>query len=82
MDENLIVKFSNFTYASSFKEGNLQGAVGDCKTPEMHANISYSGKEVDIFQIGVCLFNMVTNMKPFGQAIPTDKFYRLIAGSR
>lgn len=48
----------------------------------MQAKILYLGKEVDFFQLGVCLFMLVTNVKPFENALPDDKWYKCIAANR
>ena len=85
LDSNFNVKLRKFSNAKSFREdGVISGQCGEkhCQPPEMQAGILYQGKEVDIFQLGVCLFQMITGVRPFENALPEDKYYKCIAANR
>ena len=85
LGDNFNVKLTSFSNAKSFKdEGVISGQCGEkhCQPPEMQAGILYQGKEVDIFQLGICLFQMVTGVRPFENALPEDKYYKCIAANR
>ena len=85
LDSNFSIKLTQFSQAKSFRDdGVLSGQCGEnhCQPPEMRAGILYLGKEVDIFQLGVCLFQMVTGVRPFENALPEDKYYKCIAANR
>jgi serine/threonine protein kinase len=40
--------------------------------PEIHLNRKYQGEKVDVFALGVILFNMLYNQKPFEAARADD----------
>ena len=84
LDQDYNIKLSSFSKAKCHKQGLFQDKCGEnyCQPPEMQAEILYLGKEIDIFQLGVCLFMMVMNKKPFENALPNDKFYKCIAANR
>jgi serine/threonine protein kinase len=84
LDKDYNIKLSSFSSAKCFKDGPISGKCGEnyCQPPEMQAQILYLGKEIDIFQLGVCLFMILTNEKPFDNALPDDKYYKCIAANR
>lgn len=50
--------------------------------PEIHAGAPYKGAEVDIFALGVILFQMVMGRPPFAEATDGDLLYKCIKFNR
>lgn len=50
--------------------------------PEIYMNKPYNGNVVDLFATGVLLFGIIFGNLPFFKAIPTDSYYKMIAGNR
>lgn len=50
--------------------------------PEIHEGKEYSGSAVDIFNIGIILFMMVTKTRPFEKPLKTDAYYKPICEMR
>ena len=46
--------------------------------PEIHLKEAYNGQSVDVFALGVVLFQMVAGTPPFMKAMDEDLFYRQI----
>ncbi|CDW85970.1 protein kinase domain containing protein [Stylonychia lemnae] len=84
LTENYDVKISDFGFS-----GPLAGRSGDgllrthlgtlpYQAPEINLKLKYKGQNVDIFSLGVILFNMVIGVFPFRIAHQTDQCYRQI----
>lgn len=88
MDENFNLLLADWGFATPLTGQSNTGKLHSYKgtlgfmSPELHSHKSYSGKEADLFAVGVILFMMVTQCQPFDEAKVTDKYYRLIAGNR
>lgn len=44
----------------------------------MHFQLSYDAKHLDVFCVGIVLFNMVLGKQPFRIAQPCDLLYRML----
>ena len=88
IDENFNLLLADWGFASPLVGQSTSGKLNSYKgtlgfmSPELHTHKPYSGKEADLFAVGVILFMMITQCQPFDEAKVTDKYYRLIAGNR
>lgn len=75
LDKNYKPKICDFGFAT-FNTGKLSGECGTpgYMAPEMDK--SYDGFKVDIFSLGVILFNLVTGKFGFSRASKSDILYR------
>ena len=81
--ENFNPLICDFGYSYYFKdkEGLLtKYRVGtkEFNPPEILMNKPYNGYKVDIFCLGIILFDLITNIYPFESSIKTDKNYSYI----
>ena len=84
LDENYNPLICNFNFSKTYEEsqnGKFSDIVGTpgYMPPQMYLkNTIYDGIKSDIFSLGVTLFTLVTNVKPFSVAKENDKNYRFI----
>ena len=78
LDNKFNPKICDFGF-STYIQKNLKDILGtpEYAAPEIYKG-NYDGEKVDIFALGVILFNLVTGIYPFNEAKITDKVYRLI----
>lgn len=88
VDENFNLMIADWGFASPLIGQSASGKLHSYKgtlgfmSPEQHARKAYSGKEADLYAVGVVLFMMITQCQPFDEAKINDKYFRLIAGNR
>ena len=88
LDHQFTLKIADFGFAGPTEgrdgSGNLTTKLGTMNymAPEIHLLQPYQGKSVDIFSAAIILFIMVAQHPPFTSAIPSDPFYRCLAGKR
>lgn len=88
LDENLNLKIADFGFATNLKgiDGDemLEGICGteNYKSPELLEKRPYSGREADLFALGVSLFMMYTTMRPFEAAMVNDPNYKLLMNEK
>ena len=82
------LKIIDFGFATAIEEKDGSGLLDTyCGTPgymapEINAHKKYRGTEVDIFALGVLLFQMVSQKIPFNKAFKADKVYNLIINNK
>ena len=67
-----VVDFGFSTEATAEnREGFFTGKIGTSSymAPEIHQGAPYKGTEVDIFALGIVLFQMIIGRPPFGEAL-------------
>jgi len=57
---------------------DIVGTLGNM-APELHLNIPYNGKSVDIFALAVVLFSIVVGQQPFLDTQPSSLVYKCLA---
>lgn len=77
---DLQVKFADFGFAT---QKNIEALVSRKGTktymaPEMKLGLTYCGKQVDIFSLGVIVFILAQGIYPFQEATTTDPYYKMI----
>lgn len=88
IDSNFNLKIADFGFSIPLAGQNGNGKLHSYKgtlgymPPEQLAKKAYSGKQADLFALGIVLFMMLTQCQPFEQAKVNDKYYRLIAGNK
>ena len=71
MDGNFNLKIGDFGFAAPIKgkdgTGTLSTYLGTegYMAPEIHLQQNYEGQKIDIFALGVILYNMATSFPPF-----------------
>ena len=85
LDKNLFPIIIDFAFSQKTKDknGNLillnaKDAFENYSAPEIFELKKFNGEKVDIFSLGVILFNLVTMERGFGSSRINDKLYRLI----
>ena len=65
---------------STYNQKNLNEKIGTPRyfAPEIHEHKKYDGIKVDIFALGIVLFELVTNKRAFTEAKKTNHFYKYI----
>lgn len=88
IDDQFNIRIADFGFAASLKglngDGFLKsprGTKGYC-APEIEAEEAYRGNDVDVFALGVILFNLFSGSSPFELAIQFDTRYEKIAENR
>ena len=78
LDNKFNPKICDFGF-STYIQKNLKDKLGtpEYMAPEIYKG-NYDGEKVDIFALGVILFNLITGIYPFEEAKITNKVYRLI----
>ena len=78
LDDKFNPKICDFGF-STYIQKNLKDILGtpEYAAPEIYKG-NYDGEKVDIFALGVILFNLVTGIYAFNEAKMSDKAYRLI----
>ena len=78
LDNDFNLKLIDFGFVAK-NEGLLDKKCGTkCNmAPELHKGKPYCGEKVDIFALGVILSTMVAGHRPFMQAKPNDRHYKL-----
>ena len=79
--EDNTIKIGDFGCAVRISgETKLRGLTGTLKyqPPEALEGKAYSPFTSDVFALGIMLFMLVVGYMPFGQAEPSDTFYRLV----
>jgi serine/threonine protein kinase len=88
LDNQYNLKIADFGFAGPIAgrdgTGNLTTKLGTMNymAPEIHLNQPYKGECIDVFSAAIILFIMVAQHPPFTSAIPSDPFYRCLAGKR
>lgn len=84
LKENYEPVITNFCFAAKihYQDGNIikikkKNKIYPYSPPEMFGK-EYAGDKVDIFYLGIILFNLVTNRNGFTSTKPSDKLYNLI----
>ena len=80
-DENYVLKLKGFEFAAPIQESEMlssQLGTPGYMAPEMHLGKKYSGPKVDIFAMGVILFQLLNKNPPFGAAKPDDLYYVIL----
>ena len=79
LDNKFNPKICDFGFSTYIKK-DLKDVLGTpmYAAPEIYKG-NYNGEKVDIFALGVILFNLVTGLYGFNEAKISDKSYRLIA---
>ena len=79
LDTKFNPKICDFGFSTYIKK-DLKDVLGTpmYAAPEIYKG-NYNGEKVDIFALGVILFNLVTGLYGFNEAKISDKSYRLIA---
>ena len=79
LDNQYNPKICDFGFATYISK-NLKDWVGTTQyaAPEIHKNGPYDGVKIDIFSLGVILFNLVTGKYGFKEAKMENKLYILI----
>ena len=84
LKENFEPVITNFCFAAKihYQDGNIikikkKNKIYPYSPPEMFGK-EYAGDKVDIFYLGIILFNLVTNRNGFTSTKPSDKLYNLI----
>ena len=78
LDNKFNPKICDFGF-STYIKNNLKDVLGTpmYAAPEIY-KANYDGEKVDIFALGVILFNLITGLYGFNEANINDKSYRLI----
>lgn len=88
LDENYVLKLADFGFAGPIQgrdgSGFLKTKVGSTNymAPEINEEKPYSGRQADLFSLGVILFILVTQNPPFTAATLQDPFYKAIAQNK
>ena len=79
LDDNFLPKICDFGFAI-FNDKNLKDYLGTLNyaAPEIFLKKPYDGFKVDIFSLGVVLFNLATCKFGFIEANKKDAYYKLI----
>lgn len=80
VDNELTLKLTDFGFSTYKKIDSLSSYHGT-KTymaPEIKKGMTYSGKSIDIFSMGVVLFILIKGTFPFGEAIQDDIYFSKI----
>ena len=81
LDMQFSAKIVDFGFTTQLQEEvgltKIFGTEG-YMAPEIHLRETYSGQSVDVFALGVILFQMMSGTPPFMKAIDEDLFYRQI----
>jgi len=80
VDDNLNLKVADFGFACYKNIDALRSYRGTMTymAPEIKEGKTYSGKQVDMFSIGVILFIIVQGIFPFKEARKEEYFYNLL----
>merc|ERR1712141_210935 len=80
VDDNLTLKVADFGFACYKNIDALRSYRGTMTymAPEIKEGKTYSGKQVDMFSIGVILFIIVQGIFPFKEARKEEYFYNLL----
>ena len=75
-----MLKIADFGFAKACEAGKLTTYLGTASymAPEIHLRQAYDGKSVDLFAAGIVLFIMYSGTPPFGKALPSDPYYKLL----
>jgi serine/threonine protein kinase len=85
VDDKYNLRLINYGFSAPIQgrdgAGLLMTMVGGygSMAPEIWAGQAYEGEKVDLFALGVELFNFYRGTQPFLCAIPRDPHYRTIA---
>ncbi|MFM7855017.1 MAG: protein kinase domain-containing protein [Flammeovirgaceae bacterium] len=88
LDDQFNIRIADFGFAASLKglngDGFLKSPKGSkgYRAPEIEAEKAYRGNDVDVFALGVILFNLLSGSRPFELAIQFDTCYQKIAVNR
>ena len=81
LDKSYDAKIVDFGFTTELQEEvgltQIFGTEG-YMAPEIHSRQAYNGQSVDVFALGVVLFQMLTGTPPFMRAMDEDLFYRQI----
>merc|ERR1712070_154397 len=79
-DNDLNLKLTDFgfsTYTNIDKLNSYHG-TRTYMAPEIKKRITYSGRSIDIFSMGVVLFILIKGTFPFMEALETDDYFKKI----
>jgi serine/threonine protein kinase len=79
LDEKFNLFISDFGFSTTEKVSSKKVGTYCYAAPEIFRNSAYNCQKVDIFALGVTLFNLVTSTYGFDEAQSSDTFYKLIA---
>merc|ERR1711976_710851 len=84
IDDNLNLKLADFGFACYKNIDALKSYRGTMTymAPEIKEGKTYSGKQVDMFSIGVILFIIVQGIFPFKEARKEEYFYNLLLSGK
>ena len=84
VDDNLTLKIADFGFACYKNIDALRSYRGTMTymAPEIKEGKTYSGKQVDMFSIGVILFIIVQGIFPFKEARKEEYFYNLLLSGK
>ena len=82
LDEKFNLFISDFGFSTTEKVSSKKVGTYCYAAPEIFRNSTLDCQKVDIFALGVTLFNLVTSTYGFDEAQSSDKFYSLIASKR
>merc|ERR1712113_1038102 len=84
VDDNLNLKVADFGFACYKNIDALRSYRGTMTymAPEIKEGKTYSGKQVDMFSIGVILFIIVQGIFPFKEARKEEYFYNLLLSGK
>lgn len=88
IDDQFNIRIADFGFATAIK-GDGSGILREyCGSeayiaPEFFCeNLSYQGQAVDLFALGIILFNLFDGGAPFGKANSSDSLFEKIAENR
>lgn len=87
LDSEFTLKIADFGLAGKLEgresKGYMSTVLGTftMMAPEIHMNMPYDGKKVDLFATAIILFTILSMRPPFESADRNDPHYKLVAST-
>ena len=80
LDKNFNPKIADYGFSTYITNNKIKGCLGTFPyaAPEVLNDKLYDGVKIDIFSLGVIMFDLVTGIKGFRLALIKDPMYKLI----
>lgn len=78
LDEDFNIKLKSFTHSVTVPKLEFKARSSSYLPPETYKEKNYSPQYGDLFALGVILFIMVSEHKPFTKAEQKDPVYKFI----